>query len=234
MAKLEEYLGGIIDSLSQARLMADMRTADTARLYAEHDVLRAMSVPRMRFGNVELNIPLAIDRAESPASRAAPARFNPDEMQKQLVGNLADNFGSGRVTATLTRVLVPAIRRHTELLIDAAGNKPTDEHVRKFSSVLARDIQKLVETKRLRMREGVKFERPKIEETIYETVKPLVIAAPKPPLTEETQVIYEASRLREMRPDDLIRIKMIVEEDSMEWHQIEHDDGTTERKLLPE
>lgn len=234
MAKLEEYLGGIIDSLSQARLMADMRTADTARLYAEHDLLRTMSVPRMRFGNVELSIPLVIDRAENSAPPAPPARLNPDKLQKELVESLAHNFGSGRATVTLTRTLSPAIRRRLPILVGSGDKPPTEQSIRKFTEGLTQDVKKLMGAKRLRMREGMRFERPKIEKAIYETTKPFVTTATKPPLSEDTQVIFEASRLREMRPDDVIRIKMVVEEDSMEWHQIEHDDGSTEQKLLPE
>jgi hypothetical protein len=51
---------------------------------------------------------------------------------------------------------------------------------------------------------------------------------------DQLTVIAESHRLREQRPEDVIRIRMKVSEDGMEWQTLQRDDGSIERKLLPE
>jgi hypothetical protein len=51
---------------------------------------------------------------------------------------------------------------------------------------------------------------------------------------DQVEVIAESYRLREQRPQDIIYIKMKVNEDGLEWQTIQRDDGSIERKLLPE
>ena len=48
------------------------------------------------------------------------------------------------------------------------------------------------------------------------------------------QVIAETHRLRELRPSDVIVVKMTVSEEGMESQHMEMSDSRTERKLLPE
>ena len=54
------------------------------------------------------------------------------------------------------------------------------------------------------------------------------------PRLDQLSIIAESHRLREQRPEDIVRIRMTIGEDGMEWQTIERDDGTVERKLLPE
>lgn len=235
MAKLEEYLGGLVDGLAQARLMADLRAAETARIYAKHELLKAMSVPRMRFGTVEMTIPLAVERAQELPKPLPVKRVNPDLLERKIIESQAENFGSGQVTVTLTRTLQPAIRRHDSILVAPNDTPVTHEAARKFSRALTQNISRLVATGRLKPRADWPFDDARTEKQLLGVVEELGITGEsRPPLTDETEVIYEASRLREMRPDDITRIRLIVEEDSMEWHQIERDDGSVENKLLPE
>ena len=51
---------------------------------------------------------------------------------------------------------------------------------------------------------------------------------------QQLEVVAESYRLREQRPEDLIYIRMKVNEDSMEWQTIQREDGSVERELLPE
>ena len=61
MPTLKEYLGGLFDSLSQARVAADLHTLSIAEQYAQHELLRHFAVPRMRFSDVVLDVPVAIE-----------------------------------------------------------------------------------------------------------------------------------------------------------------------------
>ena len=59
MPTLNEYLGGIFSSITDARVMADVQTVQVAEQYARHDLLKHFAVPRMRIGDIELTKPVA-------------------------------------------------------------------------------------------------------------------------------------------------------------------------------
>lgn len=63
MPTLDEYLGGIFNSIAAARTMADIQTVDMAEKYAKHELLKHFAVPHMRIADVEVMIPVAIERA---------------------------------------------------------------------------------------------------------------------------------------------------------------------------
>ena len=73
MPTLDEYLGGIFASLTQARMIADAQTVNAAETYAKHELLRHFPVPHLRFSDIELTIPVAID-AVQPGSGPASVR----------------------------------------------------------------------------------------------------------------------------------------------------------------
>jgi hypothetical protein len=59
MPKLNEYLGGIVSEIISARRMADLQTLQIAKEYAQDDLLKHFSIPRMKIGTVDLTIPFA-------------------------------------------------------------------------------------------------------------------------------------------------------------------------------
>ncbi len=59
MPKLNEYLGGLVSEIVSARKMADLQTVQTAKEYAQDDLLKHFSVPRMKVSSVDLTVPFA-------------------------------------------------------------------------------------------------------------------------------------------------------------------------------
>jgi hypothetical protein len=51
---------------------------------------------------------------------------------------------------------------------------------------------------------------------------------------ESLQVIVEADKLREIKPENIIMIKFTLSEQGMEWIKIEDKDGNFSSKLMPE
>lgn len=51
---------------------------------------------------------------------------------------------------------------------------------------------------------------------------------------ENVNVIVEADRLRDIKPENVIMIKMTISEQGMEWVNMEDKDGTVLNKLMPE
>lgn len=50
----------------------------------------------------------------------------------------------------------------------------------------------------------------------------------------DLNVIVEAHKLREQKPESIIYIKLKISEDGMEWIRTENTEGEIESKLLPE
>jgi hypothetical protein len=61
MAKLDDYISGLVSSVARARYSADIQVAEVARLYKDDDVLKCFAVPHMRIGDIEIDLPYALD-----------------------------------------------------------------------------------------------------------------------------------------------------------------------------
>lgn len=231
MPTLDEYLGGIFASLNQARMMADAQTASTAEAYARHDLLRHFSVPHLRFSDVELTIPVAIEavQAESSGGIADDRR---EALRNGLLSALARLAGVRQLPRAATTALAPAIDAAVGRLAETGAARPLDESLGDFAKGLASDIGRLVR--------GIEFSGRQhlnagavtavVRAVAGEQIKEIAPAARFGGL----QVIAESHRLREQRPSDVIIIKLSISEEGMEWQNMEMSDGRTERKLLPE
>jgi hypothetical protein len=92
MPNLNEYLGGLFNSIASARVISDLQTAQLAEQYAQHEILRHFSVPRMRIGDVELTIPIAIqgmsERSEPQLSPVGNEEFK-SGVYRTIVGSVS-------------------------------------------------------------------------------------------------------------------------------------------------
>jgi hypothetical protein len=237
MANLNEYLGGIVASITEGRVLADLKSAAIAEEYAKHPLLQHFSIPRMRIGEVELNIPVALD-GYSPSEAVTtqeplPANFTElamAEFSKAL--GLADFGGDRELTAALnlevaakakilsddiraSRSLVP-LKTFAQSLTIFALKQPTN-------SLLAAHIEKNA------------VDLAVVETTLIENLSQHI-----QPITTQSggngtlSVIVEAAKLREQKPENLIQIKMKLNEDGLEWIRSENAQGEIETRLLPE
>ena len=71
-------------------------------------------------------------------------------------------------------------------------------------------------------------------ERLFKRCETLIDGIGQKTVLDQLQVVAESHRLREQRPEDILRIRLKIGEDGMEWQTIEKSDGTLERRLLPE
>ncbi len=235
MATLNEYLGGIFSSITDARVMADVQTVQVAEQYAKHDLLKNFSVPRMRISDIELTIPVAIEgmnqRTElqlNPTGNADFKRINARELSHLL--------GYRELPPIAGQKLLTALDSRIGMLIEnikAEGD--VKNPMWSFAKSIVEDLFEIgIET---RLREGKfpdGYRHEEITKITYELGLGLVTGIVDKPVLDQLTVIAESHRLREQRPEDVIRIRMKVSEDGMEWQASQRDDGSLERKLLPE
>lgn len=253
MPTLNDYLGGLFSSITDARVMADVQTVQVAEQYAKHDLLKHFAVPRMRISDIELTIPVAIEglsqRSEFQLDPIGNAEF-----KRIMTRELANSVGYSELPPVPAQRLQSALTERTTELVATlraalerafgeskagpAADLPEEQRQNAFSMFakeIVSDLFKIGEESGLHdgtFPEGYSFDKviQRTESLCNQLVKTVV----DKPVLDQLSVIAESHRLREQRPEDVIRIRMTVGESGMEWQTLQRDDGSIERKLLPE
>lgn len=234
MPKLTEYLGSIISSITSARVMADIQTVKVAEQYAQHELLKHFSVPRMRLDDVELTIPVALDRltekTETVYEPIDNIRFS------SLVYRAVTNaMGMKSLPQKPSAELRSQLTQHTQQLeqdlrigIEPSPVSAFSEKVGKLALMVAREY-KVVSTDQLE-----KLDVGKLAQAVEAVASQEIKVSRQQQVLDQLNVIAESHRLKEQRPEDLIYIKLKISEDGMEWQSMELPGGEISRRLLPE
>jgi hypothetical protein len=254
MANLQDYLGTLVASVNQARVLADIESANIAEQYAQHRLLKHFSIPRMKMQNVEFTIPIAIENVET----SEPVDYQPidnrtfvsqaydeltnvyqvrsfdrtsslqirkilyaeaDELEKRLKSgesiDIALQAFSDKIATEALNIKAPSQTTSTSLATGATSIESKDSTTEKTESTtpLTKDL---------------------ISQKMLTRLQPEIRAKEMQRNIENANVIVEASRLREEKTENMVFIKMTVLEESMEWHTIENEDGTSRSTLSPE
>lgn len=223
MVNLNEYLGGIATSLAEARLMSDLKSLEIAEKFAKHDLLKHFSIPRFKAQQIELSIPVAIGSLEAqldtqyePIDNVA---FN--SQTYTLLKNQSKVTAFDRKISTAIRSLIAEESELLEKNIKAQNDVPSAlkqyayRVAERFSAVYRKNVNVKLLTAQL-----------------YEALTPAIQT--KATTKQQPKVIVEAHKLQEINPENIVRIKMTLNEEGMEWFTSENDKGEQESKLLPE
>jgi len=239
MAKLSDFLGGLVSSISDARVNSDIQSLKIAEEYAKNDLLKHFAVPRMRVDKVELNIPVAIDKLLEKSQKVYEPIDNKSFSAKayqQILKSLAVNNLSNEVSKTLRT----DIAEHIHLLEAKIRVNQIENALEDFSKSIALKVINLKdiifqETKRKPLS---KDELSKLQNNIVKglqaSLKDEIKFKSETKVLESLQVIVEADKLREVKPENVIMIKMTISEQGMEWIKMENIDGEVVTKLMPE
>jgi hypothetical protein len=235
MPTLNEYLGGLFASITDARVIADVQTVQVAEQYAKHDLLKHFSVPRMRISDIELTIPVAIEGLSERSGYQLDPIGNA-EFKRICARELSRFIGYTDLPPVANQRLLSAFDVHIPKLVD--GIRTSGEQIKPmwmFANDIVADLFRIgIEA---RLHEGKfpdGYAQDEIAKRCHELGSSLVTGVVDKPVLDQLAVIAESHRLREQRPEDIIHIRMRVGEDGMEWQTIEKSDGTIERKLIPE
>lgn len=257
MANLQDYLGTLVASVNQARVLADVESANIAEQYAQHRLLKHFSIPRMKMQNVEFTIPIAIEDIQT----SEPRDYQPID-NKTFVSQAYDELTNVYQVRSFDRTSSLQIRKilyqqADELEQRLKSGESVDIALKKFSDKIASEALQIkppnvsTSTSVATGAASVKSKETKKEKTTnteksIQLTKDVIVEKMLMRLTPEVKpkeiqrsienanVIVEASRLREQKTENMVFIKMTVLEEGMEWHTIENEDGTSNSKLLPE
>ncbi|AZJ33374.1 hypothetical protein MHM83_00540 [Tenacibaculum sp. Mcav3-52] len=223
MVNLNEYLGGIATSIAEARLMSDLKSLEIAEKFSRHELLKHFSIPRFKAQNIELTIPVAIGELEEtyeadyePIDNVA---FN--SQAYTILKDASKITSFDRKTSTMLRSIIAQRTDELEKNIKATGE--VDPVLSRFSQQLSKEFISIYSEK-------VSYDVlvKKLNSELRPSIKSRQITQ------KNTKVIVEAHKLNEIKPENIVQIKMTLNEEGMEWYTSENEDGVRETKLLPE
>jgi hypothetical protein len=234
MPKLNDYIGSLVSSITNARVMSDIQTVKVAEQYAQHDLLKHFSIPRMRIDDIEMTIPIALEeithKKDNLYQPINNAKFN-SIVYKQVVSSLglkALSSSASRVTRNEIAKQTQTLENNIKTFRDTAYLKRYIEDIKQILTILERD--KLISIE--------KINRKKINDNLTANLEKIlnkeINVSDQKNNIEDLNVIVEANKLREQKPENIIYIKLKISEDGMEWNRAENQDGKIESKLLPE
>lgn len=235
MPTLNEYLGGIFASITDARVIADVQTVQVAEQYAKHDLLRHFSVPRMRISDIELSIPVAIEGlSERSGYQLAP--IGNADFKRICARELSRFIGYTELPPVAAQRFQSALDVRIPALVEGIRDSgDVYKRMMTYADDIVADLFAIGIEARLhegKFPDGYRHEE--IAKRCLELGMGLVTGVIDKPVLDQLAVIAESHRLREQRPEDIIHIRMKIGENGMEWQTSENSDGTIERKLIPE
>lgn len=234
MPNLNEYIGSIISSITNARVMSDIQTLKVAEEYAKHDLLKHFAVPRMRVGDVELTIPVAMDAlVEKTETQYQPIDNN--KFNSLIYKELTNSLGRTSLPAKASQQLRSALVAQTQTLEQSLRINQDMSAVSAFSQQAVRQLMQLAdEFKLVNSEKAPKINTEQIASRLATIATQEIKVASQRSVIENLNVIAESHRLREEKPENIIYIKLKITEDGMEWQQAESSNGDISRRLLPE
>lgn len=246
MAKLNDFLGALASSFSDARVNADRQTLLIAEEYAKDEVLKHFSVPRMKIDAVELNIPVAVDQLNVNAKKEYQPIKKAAFTQKiiaLILATLPTRLRSAEIVEKLKSAadaaLKPAVEERVNTLDSILKQGQAQDSIDQFSKDIASAATDFFSTflkenginmlpRELKTRQTTllkELDRVLNENIVFEQEKMSL---------DSIDVIVESHKLKEINPQHVIMIKMTLSEQGMEWVNMENQEGKVVNRLLPE
>ncbi|HEY7774373.1 MAG TPA: hypothetical protein VIC26_14415 [Marinagarivorans sp.] len=229
--KLHDYIGNLVSSIQHARVNADLQAVRVAETYAKHELLEHFPVPRMRLKDVEMTIPVAIDVGQVAKSTNLEPVDN-REFNAATYKEVLASLGRKSLPKAESRQVRQVISEQSALLERELLIGGETQALKNFSQTVAKAV---VENQ---LSDEDERESKKLTATIADRLNSNLASALKPVNTESTldqlEVTIEADILREKPPESLLSIKLVIQEEGVEWHRMEAKDGKISRKLIPE
>jgi hypothetical protein len=217
---LADVLGAAMTEIENARQLADEHAARIARRYRADPLLEGMAVPRVRFKDVILEIPMLIDRLDTGTPEESTPRVNLSELLKRRLTRLDVGLPEADVNDLITR-----FDRDYEDTGKLHGLGGRQRAVAALTTAL---------TEAAATRDPA---RRRVLEDLREPLREIVAGAaltrePVPP-TLRLRVVTDDVRTH-ATPDTVTRVRIHLKEEGLEWSETVLADGQRRGRLTPE
>ncbi|PKH49485.1 hypothetical protein CXF68_01735 [Tenacibaculum sp. Bg11-29] len=234
MATLKEYLGTIVADINHARSIADIESARMAKQYAADDILQYYSIPRMKMQDVELTIPVGISKSKEKTTIDYEPIDN-NSFYSKTYSSLKNVYKTTSFDTYHSKQLSSAIKHEIQSLEKVLKLRADQKSsLKEFCNRVAEIATKIINTPIKESKSYIKqIPEPSYISTYLVDQLQNEITLPKKHI-EDTEVITESDKLRELNPNSIIQIKMKIIEQGMEWHKMEDSNGEMVSKLTVE
>ncbi len=246
MAKLSDFLGSIASGISDARVNSDIQSLKIAEEYSKNDLLKHFSVPRMRIDKVELNIPVAVgnlsektEKTHEKVNKQTVAAKTYDQVWSAMsTANIPENL-SKKLKDILDKNTSANVEKSIETLEKSLLTKQKEEAIKDFTDEItlksAETISMFYKENRLNLttKELNAFKKKVATDLQTQLAKEVGVTRDIKTL-DDIDMIVESDKLREIKPENVIMIKMTLSEQGMEWVNMENQAGEMVSKLMPE
>lgn len=230
MVYLGDYLGQILSEITIARVQADLESVRIAELYANHDLLKHFPVPRVRLGDVDLDIPIIIIEADEPPDKERPrGGLSVSAMLRHFQSLTSQQLELSSIDLnkkTRTELDQQLEERSRKMGRPEYVNVDTNRTANQFTTTVRRFLQ----------------QREIEPEAIRSFTESLNIAARRDFISARSAhprilVGATSSQIQEAADESVTRITIRITEQSMEWTRItaeSDDDDDNSERLVPE
>lgn len=244
MPTLKDYLGSLVRDLNHARVIADVETANIAKMYAEHDLLKHFSIPRMKIQDTELTIPIAIDDLDSSVEKDYQPIDN-TAFYAKTYAEIKNVFKVSSFSRDISTSLRKTIYSHIDALEKSIKSGTGIKNALDGFSETVSDValETIISDKKGRVvfddtLKSRNIDEDQVKEILVANLTKYLQPEIKPREVtgkiENAQVTVESDKLKDKKPESLLYIKMRISEESMEWQTMEDADGNVVAKLMVE
>ncbi|MEM7187113.1 MAG: hypothetical protein AAF466_10680 [Bacteroidota bacterium] len=224
---LNKYIGAIVSQITESRAEADYTAAQIAKVYAKDSLLKNFAVPRFRAPEIEITIPVALENIEEKPQPIKDVFDNRDFNSKtyQTLKNVSKKESFDRKTSVAIQKLIAD--KSSQLELELKSGKEKEASMEKYSKAVSNKFMKLMKKDDPKLSKHVRA-------SLQENLSGQIVDTDKRQELDVANVIVEASKLKEVDPRTMIQIKVKLNEEGLEWHQEEGEDGNMKSMLLPE
>jgi hypothetical protein len=238
MAKLNDFIGAIVSGISDARVNSDLNSLQIAQNYAQNDLLKHFAVPRMRVDKVEVNIPIAINGVTERTQKVYEPIKNDTFVARtyEIVQNLIgfEKYPSAALTfKTYLYEQVQFLATDLKLKGNETALENFANRVAVRSTTLLNEVSTAEQRAAISTDEMISY-NAKIAEAVRLALSDQLIQVSETTVYDDVDFIVEAEKLRDIKPENVLLIKMSLIEQGMEWITMENSKGEIVSKLMPE
>lgn len=225
MADLGDILGSLMTGVIRARRMADEQTAILAEYYKTNPLLEGLSVPRIRIPELIIDMPVLIENQVGGESgeMADPAKIA-EAAGAQLKATLAKN--NIKISPALNNAFLEEVNKQL-LSVKQTGTPIMKETV-------ARGVQDALATALIKSKTTLTTaDKETIAKDLRDKVSTVGIA--KEPVASSIMANIKTSDVKEQASaTSVVRLKVTMKEEGLEWATQANESGGVIRTLQPE
>jgi hypothetical protein len=225
MADLGDLLGSLMSGLIRARRMADEQTASLAEYYKDNPLLEGLSVPRIRIPELTIDMPLLIeDYSEGESGEMK----DPTEIATAAESRAKEALSKNniKVSSNFYKMFVTEVKNQLAL-IKQSGTSIMKESISRsvqgaFADTLAKTETILTASQK---------------ETIAKNLKTTIstINLAKKPVAPNIMANIKTADVKERASGaNVVRMKITLKEEGLEWTTQMNESGSVVSTLQPE